>query len=211
MKELLSAVMPDLAPVQDRHLQVLKRTREIRRRRTVLGAAVMILLALGAVSLPQLVPLGEPTEPFASVGGSPGPCPRTQPQPGRGTGGLLASDGATAATLCTYNRGEPIGSEREFEARGTVREDVDSIVDALNALPVPKANDSCFMAKRPEYLLVLDYPDRSATVVVEIHMGCGYASNGDAVRSGEITDPLDAFGEAYRAHGGEIAPPPWKW
>jgi hypothetical protein len=201
--------MPEPASVQDRHLEVAKRKREIRRRRAVLGAAAVVLLALGAVSLPQLLPRGEPKEPFASVGS--GSCPRKQPQSGRARSGLLAPDGATAATLCTYNRSETIGSEREYEARGSVQEDVDSIVDALNALPAPKPDDSCFMSKRPEYLLVLDYPDRAATVVVDVHMGCGTVSNGVAVRGGEITDPLDAFGEAFRARGGDIAPPPWNW
>lgn len=211
MKELLAAVMPDLETVPDRHLRVFRRSREIRRRRVVAGAAAVVLLALGAVALPQWISFGEAKEPFAAVAGGSGPCPRTQAQPGRAGDELLAPRGATTATLCTYERDQPIGSEREFVARGTVREDVDSIVDALNALPAPKSGGSCFLSGRARYLLVLDYPDRAATVVVEVHKGCDDVWNGKVVRSGDAEDPLNAFAEVFREQGGEIAPPPWKW
>lgn len=209
MKELLSAVMPDLEAVPDRHLRVFRRARETRRRRVVAGAAVVVLLALGAVTVPRLISSGEAKEPFAA--GASAPCPRTQAQPGRAGDGLLAPRGATSATLCAHQRGEPIGSEREFVVRGTVGEDADSIVDALDALPAPKPGDSCFLSGRPQYLLVLDYPDRAATVVVEVHQGCGRLLNGNVVRGGDVEDPLNAFAEAFREQGGEIAPPPWKW
>ncbi|MDX8052777.1 hypothetical protein SK571_25635 [Lentzea sp. BCCO 10_0798] len=92
-----------------------------------------------------------------------------------------------------------------------MREDVDSIVDALNALPAPKPGGSCFLPGWARYLLVLDYPDRAATVVVEVHKACDDVWNGKVVRSGDAEDPLNAFAEVFRKQGGEIAPPPWKW
>lgn len=211
MKDLLSTVMPDLEPVPDRHLRVLRRSRELRRRRVVAGAVVVVLLALGGLTLPRWISPGPEKEPFASDAGTQGPCPRTQAQPGRAEDGLLAPRGARSVTLCTYQPGEPIGGEREFVDRGRVTEEADSIVDALNSLPVPKPGDTCFLAGRPEYLLVLDYPERPATVVVEVHQRCGRVSNGRTGRGGDFEEPLDAFGEAFRAQGGEIAPPPWKW
>lgn len=58
--------------------------------------------------------------------------------------------------------------------------------------------------------MVFEYPDGSDRAV-DFAMNCGTVESGDVVRSGDITQALDAFAESYRAQGGAFPAPPWKW
>ncbi|SFR21382.1 hypothetical protein SAMN04488564_105586 [Lentzea waywayandensis] len=220
IRTLLSGAVPDLPESNDRVAAVRDRAaRHRRRRRSVVSGAVVLLAVAAATTVPLLL-RGEPVEPFTAGGEPTAGCPAYTARPtklGQGAAGQLLPDGAVRATMCVYRVGTS-GNDWQTEAV-TIDRDVAEVVSTLNALPDhdtfvaehPEARDAgCTMSLRPQYLMRFEYPDGSSSTV-DFAMNCGTVENGDVVRFGEITKALDAFTTSYRAQGGAVPDPPWKW
>lgn len=91
-----------------------------------------------------------------------------------------------AVTLCRY--------ERDGDGLR-----LDTVIDAVRALPEPRLNELCTVVARPWYRLAFD-----------LDMNCGLAWSDVDVKGGDLTVPLDAFAELYRAQGGHLDPTP-RW
>lgn len=79
----------------------------------------------------------------------------------------------------------------------------------MRALPEPRLNELCTLVARPWYRLAFDLDGRPSKSV-DLDMNCGLAWSDVDVKGGDLTVPLDAFAELYRAQGDHLDPTP-RW
>lgn len=218
VRDLLSGSVPDLSSPDDRVTAVRDRATVLRRRRhSIAAGAAVIVAAAAATTLPFFL-RGEPAEPFTAGAGPTAACPpytETPPKLGQKAAGPVVPEGAVRATMCVYR---PSAGTWQTDS-AVVDKGIAEVISTLNTLPDhdkfveehPEArNAGCTLALRPQYRMRFEYPDGSDRTVV-FAMNCGTVESGEVVRYGEITKVLDVFTSGYRAQGGAVPAPPWKW
>ncbi len=210
LHELLADAVPEL-PEVDRVAEV---GRRVRRRRRVRGAVASgVVVAVTAVALVGAQWFGSVREedpvaaPQPRVSAPVLDCPAEMKKPFglEGPDGPVADESAVNALLCVYTTASHV------KFRAEIRHDVATVVRAMNELsPEYPFKEGvvmgCSLQLRPQYQIVLGYPD-GRRQVVGIDMSCGRLFRDDLLRYGDITRPLDEFAAVVRGDGREFPYP----
>ncbi|XVS61433.1 hypothetical protein ACQPYE_24385 [Actinosynnema sp. CA-299493] len=217
LRALLTDAVPEL-PEVDRLAEVGRRVRRRRRVRGAVASGAVVAVTAGALvgaqwfgSVREEHPVATPPLPVVSTPVLECPAEAVGRPGSVGPAGPVADESAVNALLCAYT------GPTHLDFRAEIGHDVAAVVRAMNELspeyPVEEGGGvlrACSLLIRPQYRIVLGYPDGKQHVV-GFDMSCGRLYRDDLVRYGDLTRPLAEFAAIVRADGREFPYPHGEW